>query len=98
MTVKELNQRMDSRELSEWMAYYRIEPFGEERADLRQAQTSAILANVHRSDGKAFEVKDFMFDSSPEIKRQDPNDMKTKLMLWAKIHNANEAKKRARDG
>ena len=43
-TVKELLARMDSKELSEWMAYNSIDPFTENRADMRQAITSRILA------------------------------------------------------
>jgi len=48
MTVSELGDRMSSRELSEWMAFYQIEPFGDERADLRQAMTtSAVHNSIH---------------------------------------------------
>jgi len=41
-TVKELLQRVDSRELSEWFAFNLIDPFTEDRADKR----SAIIARV----------------------------------------------------
>ena len=61
MTVRELLGRISSRELSEWMAFYRLEPFGDQRADLRQAITTAMLANVNRKrSAKAAEPKDFM--------------------------------------
>lgn len=43
--------RIDSEELTEWQAYYAIEPFGEERADLRSGIIASILSNVHRSKG-----------------------------------------------
>lgn len=52
MTVAELGERMSSRELSEWMAYAAIEPFGEERADLRQALTTAAVHNLHQAQVK----------------------------------------------
>ncbi len=48
MTVRELLARMDSRELSEWMAFDRIEPIGSGRANLALAGLSAITANVNR--------------------------------------------------
>jgi hypothetical protein len=50
-----------SLQLSEWMAYDHIEPFGEWRADLRIAMLAAIIANVNRNpDTKPFMPKDFM--------------------------------------
>lgn len=70
MTVRELLTRMDSKEISEWMAYYRLEPFGEERADLRSGIIASILANVHRKKGAAaFGPEDFMYRAEqPEAK------------------------------
>lgn len=50
MTVAELLDRMSSREFSEWMAYYGIEPFGEERAD---HVVSVMLSSfIHRSTAR----------------------------------------------
>jgi len=63
--------RIDSRELSEWTAYYLIEPFGERRADLRQAITSMVIANTNRSKKqRAFKIKDFMPYDKPEKRKQ----------------------------
>jgi len=59
--VRELLLRMDSRELSEWMAYEQIEPFGERRADLRSAIIACVIANAWRSPNRPpFRVQDFM--------------------------------------
>lgn len=52
MTVSELGDRMSSLELSEWMAYYDIEPWGEERADLRQAMTTSAVHNSIQAQAK----------------------------------------------
>ena len=49
MTVAELLSRTTSRELSEWMVYYELEPFGEERADLRAGIVASTVANVNRA-------------------------------------------------
>jgi len=82
-TVKELLSRIDSQELSEWLAYYSIEPFGEWRADLRQAITSMIIANVNRSKkSRAYKVKEFMpFEKQQRRKQQTPEQMQAMLNL-----------------
>lgn len=60
--------RISSRELSEWQEYAKLEPFGEERADLRNAQTCQVLANLwaKKSDGSPFEISDFLFKFIPD--------------------------------
>ena len=40
--------RMTSRQLSEWMAYGAVEPFGEDRADFRVAHALAVIVNLLR--------------------------------------------------
>lgn len=47
------------------MAYYRLEPFGEERADLRNAMLMALISNAFGNDST---VSDFMprFDGENE--------------------------------
>lgn len=60
MPVGELLTRVSSRELTEWMAYYELEPFGEERADLRAGIIASTVANVNRAKGKAYQPQDFM--------------------------------------
>lgn len=54
--------RMSSAELTEWMAFANIEPFGAESEYLGSAIVAATVANVNRNPkrGKAFEVKDFL--------------------------------------
>jgi len=61
--VDALLARLTSRQLTEWMAFYRLEPFGERRADLRMAILAALIANVNRDPKKhrePFTVDDFM--------------------------------------
>ncbi|MGE5619531.1 MAG: DUF4035 domain-containing protein [Sphingomonadaceae bacterium] len=67
MTVAELLSRISSRELTEWIEYAKLEPFGEERADLRAAIVAATIANVYRRKGsKPFKPSDFMPAFGPE--------------------------------
>lgn len=63
MTVGELLARISSRELTEWMAYAQVEPFGEERGDLRAGIVASTIANVNRDTKKRrkpFEPEEFM--------------------------------------
>ena len=61
MTVAELENRMTYREFIEWAAYYHIEPWGEERADLRSGVVAATVANANRGKAqKPFAPADFM--------------------------------------
>lgn len=57
MTVGELCRRTTSRELTEWMAYERLEPFGERVTQMMLAQLTATVANLpaayHGKTGKA---------------------------------------------
>jgi len=62
-TVGELGQRLTSHELSEWMAYAQIEPFGQGRTDLGAGVVAATVANASgpRKKGQApFRPEDFM--------------------------------------
>ena len=65
------------------MAYYSIEPFGEWRADLRQAITSMIIANVNRGKkSRAYKVNEFMpFDKPRKRRQQTPEKMIAMLNL-----------------
>lgn len=55
MTVKELLERTDSHELAEWMAYNKLEPFGEERADIRAAMIAHTMACMWSKSPPDFE-------------------------------------------
>ena len=62
MTVRELENRISSRELAEWMAYYSTEPFGEQRADYRAGLLAATVANSAGAGkkNKALQPTDFI--------------------------------------
>ncbi len=40
---------ISSDEFTEWLAYYQIEPFGEQIADLRHGTACALVANINRN-------------------------------------------------
>lgn len=58
---------MTGAELTEWTAYYNLEPFGTDIHLLGHAITSSVVANVNRSkNSKTYEPEDFM----PKFKQQ----------------------------
>jgi len=66
-TVAELEETMSSRELTEWIAYNAVQPFGDTRADLRSAIIASTVANCHRTSGTPFKVADFMpYEDKPK--------------------------------
>ena len=74
MTVAELLSRISSAELTEWMAFYTLEPFGFERDMLGHAITASTIYNVNRgSKDKALDVEDFM-PRFQKIKQQTTED------------------------
>lgn len=68
-TVEELRATLSYREFQDWCLFYRIEPWGESRADLRSGQLCATFANVHRREGSdPFTPADFMpYLEKPEV-------------------------------
>ena len=61
MTVAQLLSQISSRELTEWVAFYGLEPFGTDAGFLGHAITAATVANVQRGKGKkAQKVEEFM--------------------------------------
>jgi len=61
MTVAELLARISSKELTEWMAFSQVEPFGADADYLGHAITASTIANVNRTKKtKAHSVEDFM--------------------------------------
>lgn len=65
--VEGMLSAMTWRQFVGWMRYYSVEPFGEERADLRSAIVASVIANTHRDPKKRpepFSPRDFMLFQS----------------------------------
>ena len=85
---------ISAKQLQSWMAYYDIEPFGEERADLRSAIVACQIVNVNIPKGKKrFKPGDFMPDFKPK-KQQSVKEMACIFRVFAAAHNVAEDKKR----
>jgi hypothetical protein len=53
---------VSSAEFAEWIAYYRLEPFGDDAIVVQIARFAALYANAHRGRQRAttFEARDFL--------------------------------------
>jgi hypothetical protein len=50
-TIQELRAVLSYAEFQEWCLYYQIEPWGEDRADLRAGIVASTLHNVYAASG-----------------------------------------------
>lgn len=75
MTVSELLARVSSRELTEWMAFYKLEPFGAAEDEYHTAMVVSMVANTARDEEKRknpFVPEEFMRESMrPEADEED---------------------------
>jgi len=90
-TVRELLNRIDSRELSEWMLYEQMEPFGDTLTDMHASQLAYLLAETNRDTKKRkdpFKPDDFSLRfREPKTQQQDARSSLLKLAsaLGAKV-------------
>lgn len=64
MSVAQAQLTVSSSEFTEWQAYFRLEPFGEQIADLRHGVLCALLANLKRDTSvrpAPFKPADFIY-------------------------------------
>jgi len=75
---------MSSRELTEWMVFYGIRPFGEDREDFRMGQICSTVAAPYTAKGHdPLAPKDFI----PEMqKAQTPKEAVTLIKAWARAN------------
>ena len=89
--MRDLLSRLTSSELSEWQAFYRIEPFGEFRADLRAGTIASPLVNLQVKKGhRRTKPSDWIMEFIPD-EPQSPEEMKRILQAFAQA-----AQKRAK--
>lgn len=73
MTVRELLERIDSAELSEWLAYDRIDPFDD--GYWQAGMIAATVANAMGSGKRTYRPADFMPRPARQ-REQTPAEMK----------------------
>lgn len=72
---------MSSREISEWIAYFGLEPFGEQQNEWRAGMLASVMANTVRDDKKVrepYKPQDFMRELYLEKAEPDPQDLFSK--------------------
>jgi|CXWL01.1.fsa_nt_gi hypothetical protein len=81
-------RRMDGVELTHWRAFMRVNPLGEERADLRAGIIAATIANGKRKKGsRAFRPKEFMPNFRKRFKGQTPDEQAAIFRAFVAFHN-----------
>jgi len=84
-----LEKIMTSRDIAEAMAYNRLAPFGEKRADLRAGIIASVIANSNASSkSKTFKPQDFMPDFSGKPKKK--KSMKAQILEALNFGNSSK--------
>ena len=60
MPVTEAQQRITSSEFTEWQAFYNVEPFGDQRADLRSGIVACTIGSAFSDSDTQLAPSDFM--------------------------------------
>jgi hypothetical protein len=76
--------RMTSTQMAEWTAYFNLDPWGEERADLRMGILASLIHNMAGRVSKGNKrAADFMPKFNTEPKRQTAKEMLNTLKAMA---------------
>jgi hypothetical protein len=72
--------------LTEWAAYYQLDPFGSYRSDLQAAIGASVTANIHAKKGHRFTPADFIptFNEPTRTKTMSPAEIHARLSLKMK--------------
>jgi len=86
-----LAAELTSEELTEWAAFYEVEPFGTYAEHLRFASIYALIANIHRKKGaRAVRIEDLMPKPPTEDRRAGRQSVEEQksifkgIAAWAK--------------
>ena len=89
---------MSAKTYLEWQRYAALEPFDEERADLRAGIVAATIANVMtggRKGGKMFSPADFMpLADKPKPRKRTAEDMLYQVRVLNKLMGGRVVDKR----
>jgi hypothetical protein len=87
---------MSSLELSEWQAFYNLEPWGDERADLRSGLAASALCNLWTAKGShRYKASDFLMNFE-ETEPQTPDQMKAMLQALTTARKNRPTTKKAK--
>ena len=81
-------RRMGASLFAEWRAFYALDPFGEERADLRMGVLASVLSNLFRGKrGRRKAPADFMLGKYFEEALEGPEELEARLLAKVKFAN-----------
>ena len=86
MSPREVLAKHTSMELSEWEAFYEIEPFGPRTESWLLAQIAATLININRKKGKTPVHPEDLLPWEVAQKTQRPPDVKTMEAYFKSLH------------
>lgn len=74
---------MSAREFQGWVRFYALDPWGDQRADLRMGILASTLANLHAKRGARYiRPQDFM--PFQELVRQSTAEVRAKMQAFAR--------------
>lgn len=77
-TVAELEHRLTAAEYAEWLAFYALDPWGEQRADMRMTQ--AVAASIAPHSKSKIDPNDYML--FPDAAHDLPDDVDGQEREW----------------
>lgn len=92
-----LLRELTSWQITEWLAYYQIEPWGEERGDLRAGIVASVTANANRDPKhrkRPYTPQDFMPTWDPPEPASVDNMIRMVEMMNAALGGEDRRKKR----
>lgn len=63
-TVAELGERITAAELTEWQAFYQLEPWGAWRDNWHHANLASLLYNINRGKNPSIKANAFMYEDA----------------------------------
>jgi len=87
-TVSELMARMDSREFARWIAYTRVEPIGDDRADVQAAMIATAISRAMGAEVKLTDyLPDYWRDREADAQARD-RALLARIRAFGREHNA----------
>lgn len=77
---------MSSSELTNWIAYYQLEPFGAWRDNWHMATLATMYAQAHSAKGQTTSLSDFMFKDTETLTRERQESVRKSMLSLVKAH------------
>jgi len=84
-TVEEAQSKVNSRQFKDWIAFYRISPFGDKRDDIRTALICSTVARCLGAKGRAAKPETYMLEFVK--KYQTPEEFAKMMKQFKKAKN-----------